>query len=186
MDIEKMTLRVRNALNDAFSEAVKNHNQQVDTIHLTYALVNQEDGLIPNILEKMGVSVDALKNTLNSKINNMPKVYGEGANSQGVTATRGINDILVKSENIMQDFKDQYISVEHVFLAIIENESNTDIGKLFKTYSITKSEFLNVLHQIRGNQRVDSNDPEGTYDSLAKYGTNLVDLAKKHKLDPVI
>lgn len=186
MDVEKMTVRVQKSLNEAFNEAVKNHNQQVDAIHLFSALVNQEDGLIPNIIEKMNVSIDALKNSIYSEIDKLPKVYGEGADSQGVTATRRINEVLIKAESISKEFKDQYISVEHVMLAIIDLESKNTVGKILKEYNITKSEFLKVLHQVRGNQRVDSSDPEGTYDALARYGINLVDLAKKHKLDPVI
>lgn len=186
MDVEKMTIRVQKSLNDAFSEAVKNHNQQVDTIHLLAALVNQEDGLIPSIIEKMGVSLVSLRSSINNEMDKLPKVYGEGADSQGVTATRRINEILIKSESISREFKDQYISVEHVMLAIIEQEGNTNIGKLLKEYNITKSDFLKVLHDVRGNQRVETADPEGTYDALSRYGVNLVDLAKKHKLDPVI
>ena len=186
MDIEKMTVRVQKSLNDAFQEAVRHHNQQVDIIHLLSALVNQEDGLIPNIFEKMNVSVDRIRRDIDDTMEKLPKVYGEGADSQGVTATRKINEILMKAESISKDFKDSYISVEHVMLAIIESEKNTNVGKILSKYGITKDSFLGVLHQVRGNQRVDTQDPEGTYDALAKYGTNLVELAKKNKMDPVI
>lgn len=186
MNVEKMTLRVQNALNDAFAEAVKNHNQQVDVIHLLYALVNQEDGLIPNIIEKMNISVDALKNSLENDIRKLPRVTGDGANSQGVTATRKINEVLLKAEKISEDFKDSYISVEHIMLAIFDSEKDGNIGRIFNQYGLTKQEFLNVLTSVRGNQRVDTQDPEGTYDALAKYGTNLVKLAQDNKLDPVI
>ncbi len=186
MNVEKMTLRVQNALNDAFAEAVKNHNQQVDVIHLVYALVNQEEGLIPSIIEKMNISVDALKNSLENEMRKLPRVTGEGASSQGVTATRKINEVLVKAEKISEDFKDSYISVEHIMLAIFDIEKNSNIGNVFKQYGLNKQEFLNVLTTVRGNQRVDTQDPEGTYDALAKYGTNLVKLAQDNKLDPVI
>ena len=180
MDIEKMTVRVQKSLNDAYNEAVKHHNQQVDVIHLFSALVNQEDGLIPNIFEKMNVSVAALKSTIEEELGKVPQIYGEGISSQGVTASRKIEEVLIK------DFKDSYISVEHVMLAIMETESKSVVGKILKMYGINKNDFLQVLSSVRGSQRVDSNDPEGTYDALAKFGTNLVDLAKKHKLDPVI
>ena len=186
MDIEKMTVRVQKSLNDAYSEAVKNHNQQVDVIHLFSSLINQEDGLIPNILEKMNVSVEALKGTINSELNKLPQIHGEGISSQGVTATRKINEVLIKAESISQEFKDAYISVEHVMLAIMDMETNTAIGRILKQYNINENEFLKVLSQVRGSQRVETQDPEGTYEALARYGTNLVDLAKKHKLDPVI
>lgn len=186
MDVEKMTLRVQKSLNEAYNEAVKNHNQQVDVIHLFSALINQEDGLIPNIIEKMNISIDSLRNTVNFEIDKLPKVYGEGADSQGVSATRKINEVLIKAESISKEFKDSYISVEHVMLAMMETESKSVVGKILKQYNINKNDFLSVLSQVRGSQRVETQDPEGTYDALARYGTNLVDLAKKNKLDPVI
>lgn len=186
MNVEKMTLRVQNALNEAFSIAVKNNNQQVDAIHLVSALVNQDGGLIPNIFEKMNISIDNFNKDIDFQIGKMPSVTGQGASSQGVTATRKINEILVKAEDISKKFGDSYISVEHVMLAIIKIENKTNIGELFNKYNINKNTFLEVLNDVRGNQRVDTQDPEGTYDALTKYGTNLVELAKKNKLDPVI
>ena len=123
MNVEKMTLRVQNALNDAFSEAVRNNNQQVDVIHLLYALLDQEDGLIPNIVEKMNISSDSLKKSVKNEISKLPSVTGGGANSQGVTATRAINEVMVEAEKIADDFKDSYISVEHIMLAIFDKEN---------------------------------------------------------------
>ena len=185
MDIEKMTVRVQKSLNEAYQIAVKKHNQQVDVIHLFSALVNQEDGLIPNIFEKMNISVTALKSSIDEELNKLPQIYGEGINSQGVTASRNIEEVLIKAEDISKDFKDSYISVEHVMLAIMDmNVSN--VKRILNMYNINKNEFLQVLSSVRGSQRVESQDPEGTYDALAKFGTNLVDLAKQHKLDPVI
>lgn len=186
MNAEKMTLRVQNALNDAFSEAVKNSNQQVDSIHLVYSLINQEDGLISSILEKMNIKTESILGALKNELNKLPRVTGEGVNSQGVTATRKINDILVKAESISVDFKDSYISVEHLMLAIFDVEKNTNISKIFAQYNLNKTKFLEVLREVRGNQRVDTQDPEGTYDALSKYGIDLVKLARDNKLDPVI
>ena len=186
MDIEKMTVRVQKSLNDAYSIAVKNHNQQLDVIHLFSALVNQEDGLIPNIFDKMNVSVDALKSSIDLELKKLPQIHGEGISSQGVTATRRINEVLLKAEEISKEFKDSYISVEHVMLAIMDMESNNAVGRILKQYNINKNDFLKVLSQVRGSQRVETQDPEGTYEALARYGTNLVELAKKNKLDPVI
>ena len=186
MDIERMTVRVQKSLNEAYNEAVKHHNQMVDVIHLFSALVNQEDGLIPNILEKMNISVTALKSSINEELDKLPQIYGEGINSQGVTASRNIEEVLIKAEKISKDFKDSYISVEHVMLAIMEMTSLANIKRLLNMYNINKNDFLQVLSSVRGSQRVESQDPEGTYDALAKFGTNLVELAKKHKLDPVI
>ncbi|MFR8870362.1 ATP-dependent chaperone ClpB [Paraclostridium sordellii] len=186
MNIEKMTVRVQNSLNEAYDIAVKNHNQQVDVIHLLSALVNQEDGLIPNILEKMNISVSSLNNSINIEISKLPQIHGEGISSQGITATRRINEVLLKAEEISKDFKDAYISVEHVILAMIETESKTNVGKIFKQFNLNKKDFLDVLSKVRGSQRVETNDPEGTYEALERYSTNLVELAKKNKLDPVI
>ncbi len=186
MEADKMTQRVQKSLNDAFSEAVRNHNQQVDTIHLLYALIDQEDGLIPRIIEKMGISVEGLKASVKTELLKLPQVQGEAASSQGVVATRKLNEVLIKSEEISKEFNDLYISVEHVFLALIELEKHSNIGKIFKEFNITKNSFLEVLSKVRGNQRVETQDPEGTYDALARYGTNLIKLAQKNKLDPVI
>ncbi len=186
MEAEKLTIRVQQSLNDAYDEAVKNNHQQVDIIHLFSSLLNQRDGLIPNVFEKMGVDVDGLKRKVNLELEKMPKVLGEGARSSGVTATRRINEVLVKAQDISEKFHDSYISVEHVMLAIMDIDSKGIVGKILKEYKINKASFMEILSQVRGNQRVDTNDPEGTYDALAKYGTNLIDLAKEHKLDPVI
>ncbi|WP_270646876.1 ATP-dependent chaperone ClpB [Paeniclostridium hominis] len=186
MNIEKMTVRVQKGLNQAYDIAVKNNNQQVDVIHLLSALVNQEDGLIPNILEKMNISVASLNNSINIELNKLPQIHGEGISSQGVTATRKVNEILIKAEEISKEFKDAYISVEHVMLAMMEIEAKTNVGKIFKQFNLNKNDFLNVLSKVRGSQRVETNDPEGTYEALERYATNLVELAKKNKLDPVI
>ena len=186
MEADKMTQRVQKSLNDAFSEAVRNHNQQVEVVHLLYALIDQEDGIIPRIIEKMGISVDSVLSSVKDEIGKLPQIRGEGVSSQGVVATRKLNEILIRAEEISKEFNDLYISVEHLFLAIIELEGKTNIGKLLKQFNINKDNFLQVLYQVRGNQRVETQDPEGTYDALARYGTNLIELAKKNKLDPVI
>ncbi|WP_058991908.1 ATP-dependent chaperone ClpB [Sarcina ventriculi] len=185
MNADKMTLRVQQSLNDAYEIAVKYNNQQLDIIHLFSALINQEDGLIPNIFEKMGVDIKSLERETNLKIDSLPKVLGEAAKSTGVTATRRINEVLIKAEQLSKEFGDSYVSVEHVMLAIMDIDSK-DVGLILDKFSISKKEFLEVLNKIRGSQKVDTQDPEGTYDALSKYGTNLIDLAKKHKLDPVI
>lgn len=180
MDIDKMTLRVQKALNEAYNIALINNNQQLELIHLFSSLVNQEDGLIPIIFEKMNINLEYLKKSIEIEINKLPKVHGQNVQ---VIASRSINEILIEAEKISKDFKDSYISVEHLILSILEKGQ---LKKLLKDNNITKDNFLKVLYEVRGNQRVETNDPEGTYDALSKYGTNLVDLAKKNKLDPVI
>lgn len=161
----------------------KFNHQQIDLIHLFSALVEQEDGLVPNILTKMGISVKNLKASVNKELDAMPKVLGEGVGN--VYITRKVEEVLIKAEEFSKQFEDSYVSVEHLMLAIIEIDNN-QVSKILKQYNITKDNFLKVLSEVRGSQRVETQDPEGTYDALAKYGTNLVDLAKKHKLDPVI
>ena len=172
MNIDKMTLRVQEALNNASLIAVKFNHQQVELIHLFTALVEQEDGLIPNIFTKMGVSVKGINDDLNRILGNMPKVLGEGANSSGVYATRQIEEVLVKAEDIAKKFEDSYISVEHLMLAIIDVDKNGEVKKILNKYNINKKTFMEVLKEVRGNQRVETQDPEGTYDALGKYGTN--------------
>ena len=186
MNADKMTLRVQQSLNDAYEVAVRYNNQQLDIIHLFSALINQEDGLIPNIFEKMGTDIKSLIRETNLEIDKLPKVLGEAAKSTGVTATRRINEVLIKAEEISKEFGDSYVSVEHVMLAIMDIDKKGLVGLLLDRFSINKKKFLEVLNKIRGSQKVDTQDPEGTYDALSKYGTNLTDLAKKHKLDPVI
>lgn len=188
MNADKMTLRVQNALNEAFNIAVSNNNQQLEPIHLLSALMVQEDGLIGSIIDKMGIDRTSIQNDIGDEVSKLPKVTGDGVN---VTASVKINKILIEAEKISGEFKDSYISVEHLFLAMINLESSkglstSNVGKILKKYRIDKQSFLAVLHEIRGNQRVDSQDPEGTYDALLKYGTNLVKRAMNNKLDPVI
>lgn len=184
MNIDKMTLRVQQALNDANVTAVKFNHQQIDLIHLFSALVEQDDGLVPNIFTKMGVAIKSIKDSINKELDSMPKVLGEGVGN--VYITRKVEEVLIKAEEISKQFEDSYVSVEHLMLAIIELDNNSQVSKILKQYNVTKDRFLKVLSEVRGSQRVETQDPEGTYDALAKYGTNLIDLAKNHKLDPVI
>lgn len=185
MDIDKLTIKVQQAINNAQSIAVRYNHQQIDVIHLFSALVFEENGLIPNIFGKMSVDMKALINSTEDVLNKMPKVLGEGAQSSSVYATRRFEEIFIKAENITKKFKDSYISVEHVMLAIMGSGSR-EVEGILKKFNITKNGFLEALTLIRGNQRVDTQDPEGTYEALVKYGRNLVEEAKKHKLDPVI
>ena len=184
MNVDKMTLRVQQALNDANITAVKFNHQQIDLVHLFSALVEQEDGLVPNIFTKMGISIKSIKDSINKELNSMPKVLGEGIGN--VYITRKVDEVLIKAEEISKQFEDSYVSVEHLMLAIIDVDKNSEISNILKQYNVTKDRFLKVLSEVRGSQKVETQDPEGTYDALAKYGTNLVELAKKHKLDPVI
>lgn len=172
-------------MNEAQLTAVRYNHQQVDVIHMFSALVFEQDGLIPNIFGKMSVNLKSLVKETKDVLDKMPKVLGEGAQSSSVYATRRFEDVFLQAEKIAQKFKDSYISVEHVMLGIMEVHSS-DVDGILKKFDITKDAFLEALSQVRGNQRVETQDPEGTYEALAKYGRNLVEEAKKHKLDPVI
>ncbi|MBE6066964.1 MAG: ATP-dependent chaperone ClpB [Clostridium lundense] len=186
MDIEKLTLKVQQSINDAQLVAVRHNHQQIDIIHLFSALISQDDGLIPNIFGKMGINIRMLNDEANKELNSMPKVLGEGAGSGAVYPTRRFEEIFIKAEEISKKFKDSYISVEHIMLSIMDIDSKGKVGNILNKFGITKENFLNVLSEIRGNQRVDTQDPEGTYEALVKYGRNLTNDAKAHKLDPVI
>ena len=185
MDIEKLTVKVQQSLNEAQLIAVKNNHQQIDTIHLFAALIAQEDGLIPNIFSKMGVNIRQLNEEINKAIERMPRVTGSGADTSSVYATRRFEEVFVRAEDETKKFKDSFISVEHVMLGLMDVNTK-EIGDILKKFYITKEDFLSALSKVRGNQRVENPDPEGTYEALVKYGTNLVEQAKKHKLDPVI
>jgi len=185
MDIEKLTVKVQQSLNEAQLIAVKNNHQQIDTIHLFAALIAQEDGLIPNIFSKMGVNIRQLNEDVNKALERMPRVTGSGADTGSVYATRRFEEVFVKAEDEAKKFKDSFISVEHVMLGLMDVNTK-DIGDILKKFNIIKEDFLNALSKVRGNQRVENPDPEGTYEALVKYGSNLVEQAKKHKLDPVI
>ena len=186
MNAEKMTIKVQESLNEAYNTAVRYNHQQVDVIHLFSALVNQEEGLIPNIIEKIGVNIGIIKNDTHVALEKMPKILGEAAKSSGVVASRRINEVLIKAEELSKEFADSYISVEHLMLSIMDIDKDGAVGKILSKNNIDKKNFLEVLQAVRGNQRVNTNNPEGTYDSLAKYAVNLIDLAKKNKLDPII
>lgn len=186
MNVEKMTLRVQQALNDANLTAVKYSHQQIDIIHLFSALLEQEDGLVPNIFTKMGINIKMMKLDVASALERMPKVSGSGSEGAGPYITRDIDRVLIAADEIAKEFKDSYISVEHLMLAILDVDKKGSTKEILNKYGVNKKSFMKVLQEVRGSQRVDTQDPEGTYDALAKYGTNLVELAKKHKLDPVI
>ncbi|WP_315121533.1 ATP-dependent chaperone ClpB [uncultured Clostridium sp.] len=186
MDIEKLTLKVQQAINDSQLVAVKHSHQQIDIIHLFAALNSEDDGLIPNIFGKMGVNIKLLREEINRELDRMPKVLGEGAQSGGVYATRRFEEVFIKGEEIAKKFGDSYTSVEHITLAIMDIDKNGVVGGILKKFNINKDDFLNALSQVRGNQRVDTQDPEGTYEALVKYGRNLTKDAKNHKIDPII
>ena len=183
MNMEKFTEKAQEAIAAAQEAAIRYGNQQVDGEHLHLSLLQQEDGLVPKLLSFMGLNAELLTRDVERELEKLPKVYGKGADS--LYATRRFNEILLQSEEEARKFKDEYAGVEHVYLALIR-ERNTPSDALFKRYGITHEKFLSALSKVRNNQRITSKNPEGTYDALNKYGRDLVDLARRGKLDPVI
>ena len=182
MNIEKYTQKMQGAILDAQSIANSYGHQQLEIAHVHYAIINDSDGLIPKLLEAMNVDVNSLKADLKSDLEKLPKVSGSSAQ---LYMSSELNNVLTKAEKIASDFKDEYVSVEHLYLAILDS-NNQEVGRLMAKYGINKDEFMKALTMVRGNQRVTSQNPEDTYDALNKYGTDLVDAARKGKLDPVI
>ncbi len=185
MDINKLTQKSQEALSEAQNTAVRYGNQQVDVEHLTLALVEQ-DGLIPRLLERGGIDIEAYKKGLTDEIKKYPQVSGPGAQPGQIYVTQRLNSVLVKAQDTAQKMQDEYVSVEHIFLAILEESGSTGVGRVNKQFRLDKDKVLSLLTEVRGHQRVTSSNPEGTYDALKKYGRDLVDEARKGKLDPVI
>jgi len=186
MDLNKFTQKSQQAISEAQAVAVRMGQQQIDAEHLLYALLTQEQGLVPRILERAGYNTEAYLAELERGLGKLPKVSGPGAAPGQVYVTPRLNEILVKAQDLAQHLKDEYVSVEHLFLAFCDEPSTTLAGQVNKALQIDKDRVLAALTEIRGGQRVTSADPEGTYEALAKYGRDLVEAAKKGKIDPVI
>ena len=182
MNLDKYTQNAQGAIMDCQNIAIEEGHQQLDGEHLHLALVMQQDGLIPKLLKFMEINVGAVIGDLQQEMEKLPKVTGGADN---MYSSRRLSQLLMKAEKIAADFKDEYVSVEHMYLALLE-EKGTPSSKIFKKYGITKNKFLEALEKVRGNQRVTSQNPEENYDALNKYGRDLVEMAKDGKLDPVI
>lgn len=185
MDANKFTKKSIEAVNAAQSTAIEYQNMNVEQEHLLYALLDQENGLIPQLFTKMGADSESVKNMLLQKISAMPKVTGSGREMNTVYITTDVEKCLNGAESIAKQMKDDFVSVEHIVLSLFDT-ANSNITGIFKTFAVTKDSFLKALSEVRGNQRVQSDNPEDTYDVLKKYGQDLVELARQNKLDPVI
>ncbi|ACS79634.1 ATP-dependent chaperone ClpB [Maridesulfovibrio salexigens] len=186
MDPNKFTQKTNDAIAAAQSLAVKNGQQQIEVEHLLLALIEQEKGIVSKILEKSSINPADYKKAVEDEIRKLPRVSGPGAQPGQVFVTQRLNRIIVASEEIAQRMQDEFISVEHLFLAIMDEHGSTGAGKVNKTFGLTKDKVLEAMTSIRGNQRVTTDNPEATYDALKKYGRDLVEEARKGKLDPVI
>ena len=186
MNAQKLTQKSLEAIQNAQSVASTYGNQAVDQQHLVYALLTQQGGLIPQLLTKMEVDPDNFKTAVTQSINAIPKVTMSGGRAaDSVYVSNDLDRALADAESCAERMKDEYVSVEHLFLGMI-NQPGSEMKKLFKTFNITKDEFLQVLQTVRGSAKVTTQNPEETYDVLKKYGQDLVELARAGKLDPVI
>lgn len=185
MNMQKLTKKTIEAIQTAQSVAVEYHNSNVDQPHLLYALAVQENGLIPQLMKKLGKDTGMLTSALERLIAGMPKVTGSGRDMNTVYISQSLDKLLNASETIAKGMGDEFVSVEHIMLSYFDNGSK-EILQLFKEFAIDKNEFLKALQEVRGNQRVTTDTPEDTYDVLKKYGQDLVELARQNKLDPVI
>ncbi|RLB06521.1 MAG: ATP-dependent chaperone ClpB, partial [Deltaproteobacteria bacterium] len=186
MDINKFTLKSQEALQAAQTKAIRYGHLEIDGEHLMLALLEQPEGLIPRIFQKMDIPVDEIKNKLEEELSRRPKVSGPGAEAGKVYLTARLNKLLIAAEEEAKRLKDEYVSVEHIVLAFIKEGISTPVGRILKDFGITEDRFLQALTDVRGKQRVTSATPETTYEALQKYGRDLVEEARNGKLDPVI
>ena len=182
MNISKFTQKSQESVQLAQKIALENGNQQIDEEHLAAALMEVEDSLIANLIPKMGVQKEAFAGEINTQIGKLPKV--SGAHGQEYLTT-DLNKVLTCAEDEAKAMGDDYVSVEHLFLCMLKYP-NRAMKEIFRAYGITREKFLQVLSTVRGNQRVTTDNPEATYDTLNKYGYDLVERARDQKLDPVI
>ena len=183
MNVQKFTQKSIEAIQKAQELAIENQNSQIEQEHLLYALLIQEDSLIRELFKKINIYNNNFLEALKKEINNKPKITGKSV--EQVYVSRDVEETLIQAEKEAEKMKDEYISVEHIMIALFD-KLNYKLKDLFKTFNIEKNNFCEALKKVRGNARVTTDNPEGTYNVLEKYGTDLVEMAKKQKLDPVI
>ncbi len=180
MNINKFTQKSMEAVQNCEKLAYEYGNQQIDELHLLYSLLTLEDSLILKLVTKMGIQGDMMAGEVKQALEKLPKVSGGQ-----LYISSDLNKVLLDGEDEAKAMGDEYVSVEHLFLALIKYPSK-EVKNLFRMYNITREGFLQALSTVRGNQRVVSDNPEATYDTLEKYGYDLVERAREQKLDPVI
>ena len=185
MNAQKFTQKSLEAIQEANNLALSNNNMQIEQEHLLYALLTIDQSLISQLIKKMGKDPQALTQAVKQEIDKMPGVTGSGREAGKIYVAQDVDTVLAKAENIADSMKDEYVSVEHLMLSLMENP-NRNLKEIFKLFDIRKNDFLKALQEVRGNTRVTSDSPEGTYDVLKKYGHDLVEDAREKKLDPVI
>ncbi|GLI34355.1 ATP-dependent chaperone ClpB [Desulforhabdus amnigena] len=186
MDLNNLTIKSQEALQAAQTKAIRYGHMEVDGEHLLLAMLEQSDGLVPRLLKRMEVPVEGIRERLEQELEKKPRVSGPGVESGKVYVTQRLNRLLIKAQEEAQRLKDEYVSVEHIFLAFIEEGPSSPAGRILKEFNISRDVFLQTLTAVRGHQRVTSASPETTYEALQKYGRDLVNEARSNKLDPVI
>ena len=184
MDIQKFTQKSIEAIQKAQNLAIEYENSQIDQEHLLYALLIGDNSLIKELLKKMNVS-DEFEKAIKREIENKPSMHSNARQMDQVYISRDTDEALTDAQNTAEKMKDEYVSVEHIMIGLID-KANSKLKELFRTFNINKNNFLKVLSEVRGNTRVTTDNPEETYDALKKYGTDLTEMARKQKLDPVI
>ena len=185
MQPSQLTQKSREAVTEAQAIARRLNHNEVDTWHLFSALLAQEQGIVPGLIEKLGVTASAAELAVQRELEKLPQVTGSVDTSK-IYVTQACNDVLTRAEKEAESLKDEYVSVEHLFLGLVEVGKPEALKKLFKSFGFDRTKVLKVLKEVRGNQRVTTDNPESTYQALEKYGIDLVAQAKKGKLDPVI
>ncbi len=184
MDLNRLTEKSQEAIRQAQAKALEYGQQQVDVEHLLLALLEQEGGLAPSILQRADVPLESLHRRLVQEIEKLPKVSGSGAHADQVYVTNRLSRLFTAAEEQAKRLKDEYVSIEHLLLAAADDQGTA--GKLLKEFGLTRDRLMKALVEVRGNQRVTTQNPEATYESLQKYGRDLTGMASKGKLDPVI
>ena len=183
MNAEKMTQKAMEAMEASHVEAIRKGHPELTTLHLLEALLKQEHGLVGNLLQKMGTDPAVLEERVTDELGRLPTFNGA---SGRVAASGGMNQVLVRSDDEAKKLGDDYVSVEHLLLAILEEGKGGSAGRLLNEQGVSPKTFLKTLEEVRGGQKVTSRNPEDTYEALEKYGADLTLLAREGKLDPVI
>jgi ATP-dependent Clp protease ATP-binding subunit ClpB len=186
MDVNKMTNKTQEALQSAQNCALKRGHIEVDGEHLLLALLEQEGGLVPRLLQKIDVPVDNFAEALRQELDRKPSVSGPGVEAGKIYVTQRFNRLLLKAEEEARHLRDEFISVEHLLLALAGEGEETAVGRVFRQFNVSRDRILGALNEVRGRQRVTGPDPESTYEALEKYGRDLVREVRKGRLDPVI
>ena len=185
MDINRLTEKAQEALRAAQGQAIRLGHQQVDVEHLLLALLDQEGGLATSILDKAGVDAEIVRGHVEAELARLPKVSSTTGGAGDVYITGRLNRLLVQAEDEARALKDEYVSVEHLLLAMIDDKAGAG-GRILKEHGLTRDRLMQALKQVRGSQRVTSQNPEATYEALERYGRDLTKAAAGGKLDPVI